>query len=82
MRQSGGVRIQGLGVWHREGTEIPVWGGAGATSHLELDGEFVGAEHKAGGEEHSTLLLGDRFGALSLTSLDFLQELWGHGKSG
>lgn len=46
-------------------------------THLELDGEFVGAKHEAGGEENSTLLLSDRFSALPLTPLDFLQELWG-----
>ena len=45
--------------------------------HLELDGEFVGAEHEGGREEHSTLLLSDRFGALPLTPLDFLQKLQG-----
>ena len=55
----------------------PRLGGAGALVHLELDGEFVGAEHEGGREEHSTLLLSDRFGALPLTPLDFLQKLQG-----
>ena len=44
-------------------------------AHLELDGEFVGAECEAGGEEHGALLLGHRLGALPLTPLDFLQKL-------
>lgn len=50
--------------------------------HLELDGEFVRAEREAGGEEHRTLLLGDRLGALPLTALDFLQKLQGGGRGG
>lgn len=46
-------------------------------AHLELDGEFVGAEREAGGEEHGALLLRDRLGALPLTALDLLQKLQG-----
>lgn len=60
-----------------EGTWDPRLGRAGDLAHLELDGEFVGAKCEAGGEEHSTLLLGDRFSALPLTPLDFLQKLQG-----
>lgn len=50
-------------------------GAPGTQAHLELDGKFVRAEREAGGEEHSTLLLRDRLGALPLTPLDFLQKL-------
>lgn len=60
-----------------EGPWGPRLGRAGGSVYLELDGEFVVAEGEAGGEEHSTLLLGDRLGALPFTPLDFLQKLKG-----
>lgn len=55
-----------------EGPWGPRLGRDGGSVHLELDGEFVGAKREAGGEKHSTLLLGDRLGALPFTPLDFL----------
>lgn len=69
--------VAGRGTWG------PASGKAGALVHLELDGEFVGAEREAGGKEHGTLLLGDRLCALPFAPLDFLEKLRvGRGRGG